>query len=118
MREFCPLLSPCVSLHALALILFQLSDWIDGRHQTQCLSYCSLPRKWLSYSSSHKALFCTICLAFAKEENILTEGVDDWDHGHGYLHIQRHGTSNAHNRAAESYMMFDSRTDIESLLND
>ena len=72
-------------------------------------------RKWLSYSEENHALFCFICLAFAKptEKNPFMNGKADWKHIH--QRVAEHEKSIMHRGYAEACFLRSSKGNIESL---
>ena len=72
-------------------------------------------RMWLSYNDTKEALYCTVCLAYAKDtENAFTEGMSDWKHVH--QRIQEHEKSKQHNACAEAHLLNLNHKGIEDLL--
>lgn len=58
-------------------------------------------RIWLTYSSKHSAVFCSICLAFGTmcDKNTFTLGVNDWRHI--YQCIEEHEKSKTHGNSVD-----------------
>lgn len=71
-------------------------------------------RIWLTFDESSKKLFCSVCLAFASEQNTFTKGMSDWKHIH--QRINEHENSIIHSRSSESYFLKTANKDIDSLL--
>lgn len=73
-------------------------------------------RIWLTYSSKHSALFCSICLAFGTvcDKNTFTLGVNDWRHI--YQRIEEHEKSKTHGYSVDAYFLQNSNGSVDQLL--
>ena len=73
-------------------------------------------RKWLTFSESKKALYCSVCLAFSKVSDTSTfiEGMTDRKHIH--VRIEEHENSVLHRECADAYFLRSNMGDIENLL--
>lgn len=73
-------------------------------------------RLWLSYSSTKRKLYCSVCLAFCgtNETNIFTEGMNDWRHVH--QRINEHEHSNIHGRNCQTYFLYSTDKTIDKVL--
>ncbi|KAF7645646.1 hypothetical protein LDENG_00200640, partial [Lucifuga dentata] len=73
-------------------------------------------RKWISYCAETHALFCSVCLAFSKSDNLFVNGMKDWKHVH--VRIEEHERSNAHEKKTHAFLLWSSRSGIAGLLKD
>ena len=73
-------------------------------------------RNWVSYCKESKALFCTVCLAYGKTDNMnsFTAGMNSWKHVH--QRIEEHENSKYHEKCVEAHIMSVSERDIDSIL--
>jgi hypothetical protein len=73
-------------------------------------------RNWVSYFKESKALFCTVCLAYGKTDdmNSFTTGMNSWKHVH--QRIEEHENSKYHEKCVEAHLMSASGRDIDSIL--
>jgi hypothetical protein len=73
-------------------------------------------RNWVSYCQESKALFCTVCLAYGKTDdmNSFTEGMNSWKHVH--QRIEEHENSKYHEKCVEAHIVSVSERDIDSIL--
>lgn len=74
-------------------------------------------RKWLSYSEESKALYCSVCLAFAPATTIssFVKGeMKSWSLVH--QRIGEHEKSTMHRHSADAYFLLANRADVKSLL--
>jgi len=73
-------------------------------------------RIWLTYSSKHSALFCSICLAFGIvcDKNTFTLGVNDWRHI--YQRIEEHKKRKTHGYSVDAYFLKNSSDSVDQLL--
>lgn len=73
-------------------------------------------RIWLSYDEVSKALFCTVCLAFAhdSENNKFINGMSERRHVH--QRVEEHEVNECHRRCAEAYLLRNSKAGIKNLL--
>ncbi|XP_050065551.1 zinc finger MYM-type protein 1-like [Aphis gossypii] len=78
--------------------------------------YDGSKRIWLTYSSKHSALFCSICLAFGTlcDKNTFTVGVNDWRHI--YQRIEEHEKSKTHGNSVDAYFLKNSSSSVDQLL--
>jgi len=71
-------------------------------------------RKWLSYSTKDKALFCCICLAYGRDSGVFIRGFSDWKHV--YVRIQNHEESAIHRYNVDAHVMKTKFASVDSLL--
>lgn len=73
-------------------------------------------RIWLTYSTKHSALFCSICLAFGTvcDKNTFTLGVNDWRHI--YQRIEEHEKSKTHGNSVDAYFLKNGSSSVDQLL--
>jgi len=67
-------------------------------------------RKWLSYNTKDKALFCCICIAYRRVSGVFIRGFSDWKHA--YVRIQNHEDSAIHRYNVDAHVM---KTKFESV---
>ncbi|CAG9814644.1 unnamed protein product [Phaedon cochleariae] len=70
-------------------------------------------RRWISYNTQDRALYCWICLAFGKEQSSFTQG-GNWDVKHIYFRLEKHEKSVEHIRNSEAYLMHAVNKDIHT----
>lgn len=75
-------------------------------------------RQWLSYDAKNKALFCTVCLAFAQalDYSVFIKGCTDRKHFH--QRINEHETSKSHISCAQAYLLYAKKSNIEHLMSE
>lgn len=73
-------------------------------------------RIWLTYSSKHSALFCSICLAFETvcDKNTFILGVNDWRLI--YQRIEEREKSKTHGISVDAYFLKNSSGSVDQLL--
>lgn len=71
-------------------------------------------RTWCTYDLNEGKLYCSVCLAFATENNTFTIGFNDWRHVH--QRMKEHESSKNHDRCSEAYFIHIQKKDIGNLL--
>lgn len=74
-------------------------------------------RQWLSYDEKNSALFCSVCLAFAKSTDYSAFIKGYTDRRHFHQRIQEHEKSKSHVSCAGAYLMYLKKLNIEHLVS-
>jgi len=71
-------------------------------------------RKWVSYRSIDKSLFCCICLCYGDGSGPFSKGFIDWKHV--YTRINEHENSKTHRLNVDAHVMKKQFSSVDSLL--
>lgn len=78
-----------------------------------------LQRSWLSYSTQHKALFCSICLAYGDITSdspfVSTNGFSDWKHTG--QRVNDHEGTKYHQNSASAFLAAKAKQSVSQLLS-
>jgi hypothetical protein len=78
--------------------------------------YCNddRPRLWVTYDDTRQLLFCSVCIAYSKEGNMMTKGMCDWRHV--YKRLAEHEASKGHLECVQAHLVFEGDATIEVYL--
>ena len=76
-----------------------------------------IPRKWLSYCSETKKIYCSMCAVFSTDKiSIFCKGKFIKDTRHVYNDIEKHEVSEAHKTATIAFLINSKNANVQSLL--